>query len=79
MADAPNYRRGDAFRTAAYPLTGAATDYDSLLDLTAGARFVLLGERVAWHPRVLLRASRDYEATYYRARLHCRRYRSRLA
>src|SRR4051812_39788702 len=29
---------------AARPLTGASGDYDSLLDLIGGARFVLLGE-----------------------------------
>jgi erythromycin esterase-like protein len=34
----------DSVRQAAYPLTGAATDYDALLDLVGDARFVLLGE-----------------------------------
>lgn len=34
----------DALREAAYPLTGAAEDYDPLLDLIGDARFVLLGE-----------------------------------
>lgn len=34
----------DAIRSAAQPLTGAATDYDPLLELIGDARFVLLGE-----------------------------------
>ena len=34
-----------AVREAAVPLTGAASDYDPLLALTAGARFALLGEQ----------------------------------
>src|SRR5919198_3281517 len=34
----------DLVRRAAHPLTGAAADYDPLLDLVGGARFVLLGE-----------------------------------
>ncbi|HEU5097432.1 MAG TPA: hypothetical protein VFU22_00190 [Roseiflexaceae bacterium] len=33
-----------AIGDAAYPLTGAATDYDGLLDLIGDARFVLIGE-----------------------------------
>jgi erythromycin esterase-like protein len=33
-----------AIRAAAHPLTGAATDYDPLLDLIGDARFVLIGE-----------------------------------
>ena len=33
-----------AVRDAAHPLTGAATDYDPLLDLIGDARFVLIGE-----------------------------------
>jgi erythromycin esterase-like protein len=33
-----------AVRSAARPITGAASDYDPLLALTAGSRFVLLGE-----------------------------------
>src|SRR5260370_24874569 len=34
----------DAIRTAAHPLTGAATDYDRLLSLIGDAGFVLIGE-----------------------------------
>ncbi len=34
----------DAVREAAYRLTGAAEDYDPLMDLMGDARFVLLGE-----------------------------------
>jgi erythromycin esterase-like protein len=34
----------DALRTACVPLTGAAKDYDPLLELIGDARFVLLGE-----------------------------------
>jgi erythromycin esterase-like protein len=34
----------DAIRAGARPLTGAADDYDALLDLVGNARFVLLGE-----------------------------------
>jgi erythromycin esterase-like protein len=34
----------EAVRATAQPLTGAAQDYDPLLDLVGGARFVLLGE-----------------------------------
>ena len=34
----------DALREAAYRLTGAAEDYDPLMDLIGDARFVLLGE-----------------------------------
>ena len=34
----------EAVRQSAYPLTGAAQDYDPLLDLVGEARFVLLGE-----------------------------------
>jgi predicted phosphoribosyltransferase len=34
----------DAVRAAAHPLTGAADDYDALMDLIGEARFVLLGE-----------------------------------
>ena len=34
----------DAVREAAHPLTGAAEDYDPLMDIAGDARFVLLGE-----------------------------------
>lgn len=34
----------DAVRSSARPLTGAADDYDALLDMVGNARFVLLGE-----------------------------------
>jgi len=34
----------DLVRDAAHPLTGAAHDYDPLLDLAGDARFVLIGE-----------------------------------
>src|ERR671915_1937019 len=34
----------DAVRSAAQPLTGAAIDYNPLLDLVGDAHFVLLGE-----------------------------------
>jgi erythromycin esterase-like protein len=34
----------DAVRRVAHPLTGAAEDYDPILDLVGDARFVLLGE-----------------------------------
>jgi|SRR5581483_8228873 len=37
-------RARDTLRHAAYPLTGAASDYDALLDLVGDARLVLLGE-----------------------------------
>src|SRR5690348_12500100 len=33
-----------AIRDAVHPLTGAAGDYDSLIDLSGDARFVLIGE-----------------------------------
>jgi hypothetical protein len=34
----------EVVRAAAHPLTGAAGDYDLLMDLIGDARFVLLGE-----------------------------------
>src|SRR3954451_9997234 len=34
----------DAVREAVHPLTGAAKDYDPLLELIGDARFVLIGE-----------------------------------
>jgi len=34
----------NAVRETAHPLTGATTDYDPLMQLIGGARFVLLGE-----------------------------------
>jgi len=34
----------DLVRDSVHPLTGASTDYDSLLDFIDDARFVLLGE-----------------------------------
>src|SRR5829696_2665441 len=34
----------EAVRATAHPLTGAANDYDPLIDLVGDARFVLLGE-----------------------------------
>lgn len=37
-------RDSAVLRAAAHPLTGAASDYDPLLDLVGEARFVLLGE-----------------------------------
>lgn len=37
-------RRAERLRGLAHPLTGAAGDYDPLLDLIGDARFVLLGE-----------------------------------
>ena len=44
MAISPNRSLLDAIRSAAHPLTGAASDYDPLLDRIGDARFVLLGE-----------------------------------
>src|SRR4051812_18730626 len=34
----------EMIRETAQPMSGATTDYDSLLELIGGARFVLLGE-----------------------------------
>ena len=44
MPDATITRLTDAIREAAYSLTGAASDYDPLMDLIGDARFVLIGE-----------------------------------
>lgn len=44
MLDSVALRAVGAVRQAAGPLTGAATDYDGLLDLVADARLVLIGE-----------------------------------
>ena len=44
MADATTVLLADVIRRAAHPLTGAAEDYDKLLQLIGNARFVLLGE-----------------------------------
>src|SRR5437773_6188507 len=43
MANA-SARSLDSVRQSAQPVTGAAADYDALLDLVGDARFVLLGE-----------------------------------
>src|SRR5215212_5666134 len=44
MAGAADERLIEAVRGAAHPLTGAADDYNPLLDLIGDARCVLLGE-----------------------------------
>ena len=44
MAISPNRSLLDSIRSAAHPLTGAASDYDPLLERIGNARFVLLGE-----------------------------------
>lgn len=44
MVDATKTKLTDAVRKAAHPLTGAAQDYDRLMDLIGDARFVLIGE-----------------------------------
>jgi erythromycin esterase-like protein len=44
MLDAATLILSNAVREAAHPLTGASSDYDPLIRLTDGARFVLLGE-----------------------------------
>jgi erythromycin esterase-like protein len=44
MAVAAATRLADVVRDAAQPLTGAASDYDPLMELIGDARFVLLGE-----------------------------------
>lgn len=44
MADATTRQLADVIKTAAQPITGAASDYDELLNLIGDARFVLIGE-----------------------------------
>jgi len=44
MLDTTRSLNIDLIRNAADPLTGSATDYDSLINLVGDARFVLLGE-----------------------------------
>lgn len=44
MLDATKTKLTDAVREAAHPLTGAASDYDPLMELIGDARFVLIGE-----------------------------------
>src|SRR3954464_12819747 len=44
MADMATVRLADVIRDEAYPLSGAAEDYDSLLALIGDARFILIGE-----------------------------------
>ncbi|HEY9845087.1 MAG TPA: erythromycin esterase family protein [Candidatus Caenarcaniphilales bacterium] len=44
MADAKKVKLTDAVRKVAYPLTGAAEDYDPLMAMINEARFVLIGE-----------------------------------
>jgi erythromycin esterase-like protein len=44
MRDAAGFDLSNAVREAAHPLTGGARDYDPLIGLVGGARFVLLGE-----------------------------------
>ncbi len=44
MPNASDINIAHALRQAAHPLTGAASDYDSLMDLVGDARFVLIGE-----------------------------------
>ncbi|WP_460206632.1 erythromycin esterase family protein [Scytonema sp. NUACC21] len=44
MANASTTKLSDAVRQAVHPLTGAANDYDPLLELIGDARFVLIGE-----------------------------------
>src|SRR4051812_18282956 len=44
MLDATSFVLSNAIREAAYPLTGASSDYDPLMKLIDDARFVLLGE-----------------------------------
>ena len=44
MLDSTKTNISDVVRQAAVPLSGAAEDYDSLMDLIGDARFVLMGE-----------------------------------
>ena len=44
MLEKPIAKLADAVRQCAHPLTGTASDYDSLMDLIGEARFVLIGE-----------------------------------
>src|SRR5919199_6083652 len=44
MADNSTTALAQIVREAAQPLEGAATDYDSLLEMIGDARFVLIGE-----------------------------------
>lgn len=44
MADATTRQLADVIKTAAQPITGAASDYDELLNLIGDGRFVLIGE-----------------------------------
>ena len=44
MPDNEPSRARDVVRRAAHPLTGAATDYDPILEMVGDARFVLIGE-----------------------------------
>ena len=44
MLSTPNATLVETVRRAAHPLTGAASDYDPLLDVIGQARFALLGE-----------------------------------
>src|SRR5881275_298497 len=44
MADVTITTVANTVRAAAYPLTGAARDYDPLMELVGDARFVLIGE-----------------------------------
>lgn len=44
MPEATKSKLREAVRQVAHPLTGAASDYDPLMDLIGDARFVLIGE-----------------------------------
>ena len=44
MSDGTSFSLGNAIREDAHPLTGGAGDYDPLIRMVDGARFVLLGE-----------------------------------